>query len=215
MLLCAVPWRELALTRLSTYFPALGISSDQLCPGLTNNTNRERGCSLVMSVLALVPVLVLTVLPHWHWQYGHPVLLWCLNWTVNTKCSLHKADSWMSDNDEGGFCDKKLRLACGNRWGLLAQLATRSREQTKVSFNFIWEFPQFLAQRNSPELMDEEWSGRKIWVNCQVWSEISSRFLTRRKGWRLCPIFLRRLLPSGLSQFVRSEDEQILRGPGG
>ena len=100
------------------------------------------GCSLVMSALALVPVLVLTVLPHWHWQYGHPVLLWCLNWTVNTKCSLHKADSWMSDNDEGGFCDKKLRLACGNRWGLLAQLATRSREQTKVSFNFIWEFPQ-------------------------------------------------------------------------
>ena len=52
------------------------------------------GCSLVMSALALVPVLVLTVLPHWHWQYGHPVLLWCLNWTVNTKCSLHKADSW-------------------------------------------------------------------------------------------------------------------------
>ena len=62
------------------------------------------------------------------------------------------------------------------------------------------------AQRNSRGLMDEESSGRKIWVICQVWRESPSRLLTRRKGGRLWLfaklIFLRQLLPSRLSQLT-------------
>ena len=34
------------------------------------------------------------------------------------------------------------------------------------------------AQRNSRRMMDEELSGRKIWVICQVWSESSSRHVS-------------------------------------
>ena len=44
-------------------------------------------------------------------------------------------------------------------------------------------------------VMDEESSGRKIWVICQILSETLSRLLTERKGGRLCEklIFVKRL----------------------
>ena len=87
------------------------------------------------------------------------------------------------DNDEGG-CVTKNWDSPRQQMGVIGAAGQGEEQGTNKSFfQFHLRIPN-LAQRNSLRLMDEESSGRKIWVICQVWRESSSRLLTRRKGGR-------------------------------
>ena len=90
----------------------------------------------------------------------------------------------MDDNDDEGWVVTKNWDSPAATVGGYWRSWPRGGAGNKQKFLSIWfeNSPNLPfsreAQRNSRRMMDEELSGRKIWVICQVWSESSSRHVS-------------------------------------